>query len=307
MRKSISYSQNFLKDKNLVARLIAASSIAQNDVIYEIGAGTGIITEELLKKSGKVVAFEIDKNLFNKLATKFANDSALVLRNTDFLGQNLPSKPYKVFSNIPFNITASIIKKLTQFFNPPQDSYLIIQKEAAQKFVGKPLDFKNSQISILIKPWFKVEIVYRFQRNDFIPRPNVNVVLLELKKRETPLIEYKNKHLYEDFITYAFNQFKPNVIEGLSDVFGLQSIKKLSSQFKFSPRAKPSEIEFGTWLELFAYFLNKLDKSHQSIVKGWSTRIKEQEQKIEKINRTRVDKNWKKFKSKTSYTAKYLV
>ena len=79
MKNSISYSQNFLKDKNLVLKLIENSSTTKNDVVFEIGAGEGIITELLLKKAKNVIAFEIDKLLFNKLLQKFKSNTSLTL------------------------------------------------------------------------------------------------------------------------------------------------------------------------------------------------------------------------------------
>ncbi|MEK7525925.1 MAG: 23S ribosomal RNA methyltransferase Erm [Patescibacteria group bacterium] len=295
MRSSIQYSQNFLKDKSLVTRLVEQAKITKDNVVYEIGAGTGIITEELVKKAGKVIAFEIDENLFNKLSTKFQGIDNLVLRNSDFLEQILPSKQYKIFSNIPFNITASIIKKLTQASNAPDDSYLIVQSDAAKKFVGKPFDFKNSQISVLLHPWFNVEVVYKFRRTDFAPMPNVDSVLLRIEKKQTPLIRYRDKQLYEDFVTYTFSQFKPNIVEGLEKVFGIQTMKRFSSEMKFSSKSKPSELEFDHWLLLFDKFVG-LDKHQRRIVLGSFAKARRQDQKVEKINRTRVDRNWKTFK-----------
>lgn len=73
MDKRVLYSQNFLKDKALVSRLIEQSSITKDDIVYEVGAGAGIITEQLVTRAGKVIAFEIDGDLFKKLSNKFAS------------------------------------------------------------------------------------------------------------------------------------------------------------------------------------------------------------------------------------------
>ena len=71
MRNRIKYSQNFLVSNELVRSLIRKSSLSSDDIVFEIGAGEGIITQELLKKSKKVVAFELDRDLLNKLSEKF--------------------------------------------------------------------------------------------------------------------------------------------------------------------------------------------------------------------------------------------
>jgi len=74
-----------------------------------------------------------------------------------FLDYRLPRKPYKVFANIPFNITTAIVIRLTMAQYPPEDAYLAMQKEAAEKFLGKP---HESLYAVLLKPWFEVEMVH---------------------------------------------------------------------------------------------------------------------------------------------------
>ena len=279
MRNKIKYSQNFLKNPELVAEIVDLSGISKDDLVLEIGAGEGIITEKLLKKAKKIIAFEIDKFFFDKLSKKFRNNPILTLKNENFLNFPLPTSLYKVFSNIPFNITSEIIKRLTFAKNPPEESYLIVQKEAATKFTGKPLDSKNTQISIVLYPWFEFKVIHKFVANDFIPKPNVDIVLLEIKKREKPLVENRNK--YQDFITYAFNQPKPNIAEGLNKIMQIIPTNK-----------RPSELNFEDWALLFEQFL-KLPQEKQSIVAGSFTKQQKDQEKIEKIHRTRVDKNWR--------------
>lgn len=295
MRNRIKYSQNFLRSSELVKSLINKTNISRSDIIYEIGAGQGIITKELLEKAGKVVAFELDRNFFNKLAQRFQNEKSLELRLEDFLANNLPDYSYKVFSNIPFNITSAIIKKLTLENNPPEDAYLIVQKEAAMKFAGKPLDDKNSQLSVILNPWFEFHVMHNFRPGDFFPRPNVDIVLLQIKRRHKSLIDDKNKDKYEDFVTYAFSQFKPNIAEGLSKVLGKQIVIKIAKEAGFSADSKPSKLSFKDWISLFDLFLN-IPEKQKNIVKDSFEKQLRQQKNIEKINRTRINKDWKKYR-----------
>lgn len=296
MRNRIKYSQNFLKNAELVKNLVGKSGISRNDTVVEIGAGEGIITTELLNKAGKVIAFEADGHLFDELEKKFKGNTSLQLNLEDFLKIDLPSYPYKVFSNIPFNITSAIIKKLTLEKHPPIDSYLIVQKEAAKKFVGKPIDIKNSQLSVLLYPWFEIEKIYDFRPSDFHPRPNVDIVLIEIKKRDRSLVSVEKRRQYEDFVTYTFNQFKPNITEGLSGILDKQNIITLAKKCGFSHKTKPSEINFQNWISLFESF-SKIPKKQHLVVEGSFSKQLGQQENIEKINRTRVDKNWLKYKN----------
>lgn len=297
MRKRIAYSQNFLRDKGLITQLIDKSSLNKEDTVLEIGAGQGIITNELLKQCRSVIAFEIDRNLFNKLSQRFQDDKTLELRFGDFLFHNLPNQPYKVFSNIPFNITSAVIKKLTQASCPPEDAYLIIQKEAAKKFVGKPYDNKNSQTAILTKPWFDMEFSYEFQRSDFFPKPNVDTVLLRIEKKSDQLIDRDNKRQYEDFVSYAFNQFKPNIGESLSEIFGKQKINNLAQKLNIRATSKPIELDFRDWLSLFKMFRDEIDYNHQRIVNDSYSKLVEQQSHLQKIHRTRTDRRWRNLVS----------
>ena len=295
MRTRIKYSQNFLKDKGLIKSLLEKSTINKEDVVYEIGAGQGIITEELLKKSGKVIAFEIDENLYNKLVQRFNNENSLELKLGNFLTNHLPNQPYKVFSNIPFNITSAIVKKLTLADNPPNDAYLIIQKEAANKFIGKPEDKSNSLLSILIRSQFNITIFHRFNRNDFFPRPSIDVVMLQIQKYNKPLVSAQDRLLFFDFVTYAYSQFKPNILKGLSAVMNENNIIGIARLEGFTVTSKPSQLELDNWIALFQSFKENLNERQKGKIAGAYRNLQEQQENLQKIHRTRVDKDWKKF------------
>jgi 23S rRNA (adenine-N6)-dimethyltransferase len=294
MRNTIKYSQNFLQNQALVKKLVDMSDIGKDDVVYEIGAGLGIITEELLKKAGKVVAFELDQNLFAKLQQKFSGEKSLELNPEDFMSSILPKSSFKVFSNIPFNITAAIIKKLTFENYPPLECFLIVQSEAAKKFAGKPMDNKNSQMAVLLYPWFSFDVIYKFNRSDFSPKPNVDIVLLRISKRFNPLISKEFRDSYNDFVVYLFNQFNPNISESLNGIFGVEQTAKIIKQIGFDKKSKPSDLNAENWIDLFEAFLD-IAKDKQELVKNSFRKQLKQQESVQKINRTRVDKNWRKF------------
>ena len=290
MRNRIKYSQNFLKSHELVRLLLVKSSINSDDVVCEIGAGEGIITQALSNKCRKVVAYEIDDNLFNNLKQKFDKNEVVDVRNQDFLKSSLPDHEYKVFSNIPFNLTAEIIKKLAFSKNPPTDSYLIVQKEAAKKFLGRQINVNNSLVSVLMQASFEMSVFYEFNRNDFIPRPMVDIVMIRLLKRDNPLINKELLGAYYDFVTYSFSQFAPNISTGLKKILSSQSISNIARGNKFSNDAKPSEVPLEGWIELFSEFMRQGNKP---VVSGTYKKLLSEQSRLEKVNRTRVDKNWK--------------
>ncbi|MCD6226007.1 23S ribosomal RNA methyltransferase Erm [bacterium] len=288
---SILYSQNFIRRPELVETLIETSSIGKNDVVYEIGPGTGVITAVLARFCKKVIAIEIDRRLCAFLNEKFSQTPNIEIHQGDFLTYPLPKKgEYKVFSNPPFRFTADIIRKLTRAENPPIDSYLIIQKEAAQRFMGKP---KETLPALLITPWFNLSIVHCFNRKDFKPFPKVDIVLLRLVRRKNPYVARKNAEFYRDFVTYAFTQRQPNIKVALRKIFTNTQIKRLSRDLGFSLLATPSELNFNQWLGLFQYFLIGVTREKKALVRGAEKRLFLQQKRLKKIRRTRNDPHWR--------------
>ena len=288
----LKYSQNFLKSKNLVVKILELSSIGPQDLVLEIGSGKGIITEELVKRARKVIAIEKDKGLFFFLREKFKNNPKIKILNTDFLKFQLPKFPYKIFSNIPFFITGEIIKKITFVKsgekNFLEEAYLIVQKEAAKKFVGQPYAKRNQMVSLFLKPWFELRTIYHFKKTDFYPIPKVNVVLMKIKKRGNPLIEEKQTQIYRDFIVYGFTHFKSNLKNTFKKIFTYEQFKRLSYNLKIEKSLLPTDLTFEQWLGLFECFLTKVDESKKSLVIGAENRLKKQQSHLQKIHRTRI-------------------
>jgi len=248
--KQRSLAQNFLTKRRLAASLLNESSINRGDIVYEIGPGKGILTNELVDRAKRVIAIEKDYFLYLKLKKKFEHTDNIALHNADFLKLNIKEHRYKIFANIPFNITSAIVKKILHAPNPPLETYLILQKEAAEKFTGVP---KTTQFSVLVKPWFMLKIVRSFRRTDFSPIPNVDVVMLHIQKRNPPLVSSRDMSIYEEFIKYGFSKWRESLKSNYKHVFTYQQWKRLSRDLKFPIHAKPSDLRFNQWLGLFKF------------------------------------------------------
>ena len=246
-----SMAQNFIAKAHLAASLVDESSICLNDIVYEIGPGTGMLTKELGKRAKKVIAIEKDYDLYMKLKKKFELNGNIILFNADFLKFEVKELNYKIFANIPFNITSAIVRKIVYAANPPVEAYLILQKEAAEKFIGTP---KTTQFSVLVKPWFRLKIIRFFKRPDFSPVPKVDVAMMHIEKRTPCLVSRIDIPIYERFIKCGFGAWKRNLKLNYKNIFSHKQWKKLSRDLDFSIRAKPSELRFRQWLGLFEFF-----------------------------------------------------
>lgn len=246
------YSQNFLRDSRLVEHLLARSAIGLEDVVYEVGPGRGIITDCLARVARRVVAVELDVALAERLRRRYAAHPHVTIHSGDFLACPLPEDPYKVFANIPFAHTREIVTKLTEARCPPQDAYLIMQREAAETFCGSP---RECLYSVLLKPWFAVEVTHHFRRADFTPAPNVEVVMLRLQKRGPPLIAASERQLFRDFVVYGFVTRQPTLEQTLRGVFSRRQLQQVIQTCAIPPDGSPSSITLPQWIELFQHFM----------------------------------------------------
>jgi 23S rRNA (adenine-N6)-dimethyltransferase len=177
----VSVSQNFLTSYRTIKRLVGRTNLCRYDHVVEIGSGKGHITEVLAEICGRVTAVEIDPDMCSRTAKRTAAFSNVEIINRDFLTWRLPNHgAYKVFSNIPFCITTPIVRKLSESANPPLEAWLVMEKAAARRFAGLP---QESPRSLMLKSRFEVEIVCQLRRDDFHPRPSVDVVLFHMRKR----------------------------------------------------------------------------------------------------------------------------
>lgn len=258
--KSELLSQVFLKDSKLIASLVEKSSIGEKDIVLEIGPGRGAITDELIKKAGKVIVIEKDPQLCEKLAKKYQGNPSLELHNADALRFPLPQSPYKVFANPPFAIEGQLVRRLIDDpQNPPLDTYLVMRRGVAERLVGVP---QEGEFSVLHKPWFEPEIVHTFRRENFKPKPMVESSMLRFRKREQPLITPEEEDSYRLFIQEGFRgggRLKQN----LARVFSPDQLARLAQELRFKVDDMPSELDFQQWQGMFEFFLKEIPESQR--------------------------------------------
>lgn len=125
----IEHSQNHLRSRRLVGRLLEKSSVGPGDLVYDIGAGLGIISQEVARRGARVVAIEKDAGLYSRLKRRLGASRLIDTRHEDFLKHRLPLRgEYKVFASIPFSATADIVRKLLCRENPPRTAISLCRR-----------------------------------------------------------------------------------------------------------------------------------------------------------------------------------
>ncbi|HEY2981175.1 MAG TPA: 23S ribosomal RNA methyltransferase Erm [Anaerolineales bacterium] len=259
--KQNTQGQNLLRSSKLVRILVGSSTIGSFDTVYEIGPGRGIITAELSRTARKVIAIEKDPVFVQRLREQFLDSRNVEILQKDFLQYHISDRDYKIFSNIPYNLTARIVRKILYAPPMPKEAYLVMQKEAAEKVAGSP---KETEFSILAKPFCHPQILRELRRTDFEPAPHVDSVLLHIKRRDSQLIQEEDIRLYRDFVRYGFRRWKKDLKLIFKPIFTYRQWKRLAKELHFPLGATPSELTFEQWLGLFDCFKHRVSSSKQA-------------------------------------------
>lgn len=284
-QRRITYSQNFLHSRKLVSRLVDQSSIGGDDVVIEIGPGKGIITAKLAERSRHVISIEKDRHHAEIMRHRFADQPNVTVFAFDFLDFPLPETPYKVFANIPYSITTAIVAKLTSGLAPPMDAYLTIQREAATKFAG--LD-GESMISISMKPWFDVTIEHEFRRRDFVPQPSVESVLMRLRRRDTPVISWRDRERFVHLVEATFSAWQPTIEQAAFRLLPNSVAREVRRRLGSSLALRPSAASIHEWIALHEVLDALGDDRVWSICASASDRLRQQQKQLDRPKRTRV-------------------
>lgn len=210
--------QNFLKDEGVLEKIIRAAELNKNDLVLEIGAGTGILTEKLAKSAFKVIAVELDKGLCDILRERLANFDNVAIIQDDILKVNLgealksfhfqssTSNPIKAIGNLPYYLTTPIIFHLLK--QKPWLSLLIImvQREVAERLAAAPGGKDYGVLTLAGQYHAEVEVIAWVGRESFFPRPGVDSALVQLRLLKAPRVQVEDEELLFSLIKSSFGQ-----------------------------------------------------------------------------------------------------
>jgi len=237
LKRLAHYSQYFLRSPQLVKELVGHSSINKHDNVFDIGAGSGVISSVLATRCRSVTSIEVEPRVVSTLRENMREYPNVTVYQGDFLEMTLPEKPYKIFANIPFHLSSPILHKITEAKNPPVATYLIVQKQFANKLLADSDRF-TSQLGMIIGPEFAVRVRRPLRRTDFWPHPNVDTVLLEIVHRDEPLINPEKLKTYKKMIVDCFSDPK---------IFAKMPLFEVGLR----PDIKPSQMTLTQWIKLF--------------------------------------------------------
>ncbi len=211
-----SLGQNFLFDPAILGRIIEAASIGPDDTIVEIGPGPGRLTTLLSKVAKKVVAIELDSDLYIKLQDELAGRENVELVLGDALKYRYDDLgSFKVVANIPYYITTPIIFSLLAARDNLVSMTLTIQKEVAQRIVANPGTKDYGVLSLAVQYHADPEIKFIIPAGAFRPVPKVDSAVVHIHIRKTPKVIVADEALLFKIIRAGFSQRRKTLSNAL--------------------------------------------------------------------------------------------
>ena len=247
-RTRVALAQNLFRSDRAARRLVAQIDIRAGEVVYDLGAGTGRVTDALLRVGAQVVAVEQDPNLAHKLRVRFARAPVHVVRAD--LRQVTFRAPYKVVANLPFNVTAAALRRLLCEDAAPGAAALVLQREAAAKYAGRP---RLTVMSLAARPWFEITLAGAIPREDFVPIPQVDVTVLRIVKRPEPLLKEAHRMAWQAFVRYALARPDAEVCATFRPLLSRLQWRRLSADLEIAPGSCREDLTLRQWLGVYRF------------------------------------------------------
>lgn len=291
-RPSKGLGQNFLIDKNVLEKIITSADIKPDDTILEVGPGIGTLTQALANKAGKVIAVEKSETMCKILAETMKDYKNIEVINADIL-KFLSSKPqgpnpnktpknknqtnnwdlenfdlfghwslgignYKVVANIPYYITAPLIRALLENKNPPESIVLMLQKEVAQRICSTPPNM--SLLAVSVQFYANAKIVSYVPKNCFWPAPKVDSAIIRItpkseirstKSKTNSNFEIQNSKFFT-IVKAGFSQPRKQIVGNLSKILKIDKEKAAGwlTKNKINPSQRAETLSINDWIKL---------------------------------------------------------
>lgn len=253
------FGQNFLKDDSIPRKIVECANILEDSLVIEIGPGAGALTKFLVKNAKQVLCYEIDTSLEEILDKELVDYDNVDVIYDDFLRRDvlkdLKKYDYKnlfVVANLPYYITTPIITKLIEDGIDVEKIVVMIQKEVADRFGAKPKSREYGSITVFLNYYFDIKKEFLVSRNCFIPKPNVDSIVISLNKKKEKL-DVNNKELFFKLVRDSFH-FKRKTIRNNLKGYDLVKVEEILNKYNFDLSVRAEELS----LEIFVDISNNL-------------------------------------------------
>lgn len=259
------YGQNFIKDPGIIKKIVTSTNISNEDLVLEIGPGSGSLTKELAKVAKNVLCYEIDHSLEDVLGSNLNEFNNVEIIFNDFLKCDIENdiskyeyKDLYVVANIPYYITTDIIKRIIGSNINPKELVLMVQKEVGDRFSAKPRTREYGSITVLLNYYFDIKKLFIVGKGSFIPQPKVDSVVLSLKRKNNKVLAI-NEEAFNKLVRDSF-KFKRKSIKNNLKSYNLNIVEEVLNNHKLTLLDRAESLSY----EVFVELSNKLEQEKKA-------------------------------------------
>jgi 16S rRNA (adenine1518-N6/adenine1519-N6)-dimethyltransferase len=248
-----SLGQNFLVEQDVLRKIVAAAQLTKNDAVLEIGPGLGALTRRLAEAAGRVVAVELDDRLIPILQHELRDLCNVQVIHADVLAVapgDLVGAPYVVVANLPYYITAAILRHLVESHPRPRRMVLTVQREVAERLTAEPGDL--SLLAVSVQVFGAVSQVAQIKAGSFYPRPEVDSAVIRVDTYPRPLFDPVDEGHFFRVLKAGFALRRKQLRNSLSAGLRLDKaqVEAALDAAGIDPRRRAETLAIAEWVSL---------------------------------------------------------
>jgi 16S rRNA (adenine1518-N6/adenine1519-N6)-dimethyltransferase len=256
LRARKSLGQHFLADASVLQTIVEAAELSPADTVIEVGPGLGILTAELVRRAGNVIAVELDTKLASLLKSRLASPANLRVINADILKVSLSellegTSHYKVVANLPYYITSPVLRYFVEASPKPSLMVVMVQKEVGEAIVAGP--GKMSLLAVSLQIYSKPSIISHVPAQCFYPQPKVDSVVVRFDLLPEPAVKVADMGGFFEMVRAGFSLPRKQLHNSLAHSLGMKSaeITSLLKGANINSKRRAETLSLEEWARLY--------------------------------------------------------
>lgn len=250
-----SLGQNFLKDKEVIHRIVDSVNFEGKNLVIEIGPGSGALTKEILNKANFAILYEIDTRLEKVLNKELVDYNNYELIFGDFLEADIVGDLAKydydnlyIVANLPYYVTTPIINKIITSGINVKEIVVMVQKEVADRLTALPNTKEYGQITVFLNYFYELKKLFVVSRNSFIPKPKVDSAVIKLTRKDNKIF-LKDIELFNKIVKDSF-RFKRKTIRNNLVNYNLDKVEKVLKMYGYDLNSRSEMVPYDVFIEI---------------------------------------------------------